>query len=400
MRVACVPIALAACFAPVVLADCIAAPAPVAATTPVGPPPSPPLAANAPSSASPIAGPPFLWSAPLKRGINLGDALDAPNEGDWGVVLQPSDFAAAKQAGFDHVRLPARFSAHAAATAPFTIDGAFLARVDWAIDQALSQGLAIIVDVHHYADLMDEPEQQHARFVGLWGQIAERERSRPQSVAFELCNEPNGKITADQWNTIMADALAVVRTTNPTRAVVLEGLGWASAKALRDSLKVPSGDRNLIGSFHMYQPILFTHQGASFMPEEFDTRGIVFPGPPPRPVEAGPGASRHGWAADWVKRYNEEPAATNPSSPARVTDDLDVAQSFAERMHLPVYMGEFGVIENADPKSRAGWTRLVRQEAERRGFGWAYWDDGGAFKIYDRKSRRYDASMRAALLEP
>ncbi|HXX66728.1 MAG TPA: cellulase family glycosylhydrolase [Polyangiaceae bacterium] len=383
-----------------VLAGCVTPPAPVAATSPSTPAPSAPVAAETITPPAPSTSPQPPLGAALKRGVNLGDALDAPSEGDWGVVLQPSDFVAAKRAGFDHVRLPARFSAHAAAAPPFSIDAAFFARVDWAIDEALSQGLAIVVDVHHYADLMDQPEQQHARFVGLWSQIAERERSRPRGVVFELCNEPNGKITADEWNAIMADALAVVRTTNPTRAVVLEGLGWASAKALRDSLRVPAGDPNLVGSFHMYQPILFTHQGASFMPEEFDTRGIVFPGPPAQPLEAGPGARRHAWAADWVKRYNEEPAATNPSSPARVIDELDVAHSFAERTRLPVYMGEFGVIENADPKSRAAWTRLVRTEAERRGFGWAYWDDGGAFKIYDRKSGEYDPRMRAALMEP
>lgn len=381
-----------------VLTGCVTPPAQV--VTPSSGPAAAPAVQTAPTIHQPSTALHPTWTIPLKRGINLGDALDAPSEGDWGVVLQPSDFVAAKQAGFDHVRLPARFSGHAGAAPPFTIESAFFARVDWAIDQALAQDLAIIVDLHHYADLMDQPEQQRARFVALWNQIAERERDRPPSVAFELCNEPNGKITADQWNAIMADALAAVRTTNPTRAVVLEGLGWASAKALRDSLKVPSGDPNLIGSFHMYQPILFTHQGATFMPEEFDTRGIVFPGPPPQPLEPGPGAQRHHWAADWVKRYSDEPAATNPNSPARVIDDLDVAQSFAERMRLPVYMGEFGCIQNADPKSRATWTRLVRQEAERRGFGWAYWDDGGAFKIYDRQSRQYDTSMLAALLEP
>jgi endoglucanase len=335
---------------------------------------------------------------PLKKGINLGDALDAPNEGEWGVVLQASDFAAARSAGFDHVRLPARFSGHAAPAPPFTIDESFLRRVDWAIDQALSQGLAVIVDLHHYLELMHQPEAEHARFVGLWRQIAERERQRPPSVVFELCNEPNGELTADQWNAILADALAVVRASNPTRAVVLEGLGWASARALRDTLKVPSGDPNLIGSFHMYQPMLFTHQGASWMPEEYDTQGVVFPGPPGKPLEPGPGARRHGWAVEWIKRYNETPAATNPASPARVVDDLEVARSFAERAGLPVYLGEFGVIEHADATSRAAWTRLVREEAERRGFGWAYWDDGGSFKIYDRKSGQYDPAMRAALL--
>ncbi|HEV8245996.1 MAG TPA: hypothetical protein VGP93_09520, partial [Polyangiaceae bacterium] len=56
------------------------------------------------------------------RGINLGDRLDAPKEGDWGPVLHETDFGFVAAAGFDHIRLPVRFNAHAAASAPFTLD--------------------------------------------------------------------------------------------------------------------------------------------------------------------------------------------------------------------------------------------------------------------------------------
>jgi len=367
---------------------------------PASPAAVPAAGATGPTATGSAAAVDASWSVPLKRGINLGDALDAPNEGDWGVVLQPADFVDAKKAGFDHVRLPTRFNGHALATPPFTIDGTFLSRVDWAIDQALSQGLAVVIDFSGYTDLMERPEEQRARFGGLWKQIAQREQSRPQSVVFELCNEPSGKLTANLWNEITAQVLAVVRSSNPMREVVLEGIQWGSAKGLRDSLKVPADDPHIVGSFHMYQPILFTHQGATFMPEEYDTTGITFPGPPARPIEPGLGAQRHGWAAEWIKRYNETPAATNPNSPARVLDELDLAEAFTQRTHLPVYMGEFGVIVNADPQSRAAWTRLVRTEAERRGFGWAYWDDGNAFEIRDRKSGRYDPNMLAALMAP
>src|ERR1700689_5117084 len=39
----------------------------------------------------------------LKRGMNFGDAMDAPNEGDWGWTISSSDFQAVRAAGFDHV---------------------------------------------------------------------------------------------------------------------------------------------------------------------------------------------------------------------------------------------------------------------------------------------------------
>ncbi|HZU83117.1 MAG TPA: glycoside hydrolase family 5 protein [Polyangiaceae bacterium] len=334
----------------------------------------------------------------LRRGFNLGNALDAPNEGDWGVVLAASDFVGIKQAGFDHVRLPARFSAHAAESAPYAISPDFLARVDWAIDNALANGLAIVLDFHHYKEMMERPDDNRARFVAIWRQLAERYRARPESVVFELLNEPSDKLTADQWNGTLAEALAAVRASNPTRAVVVEGIFWASAHNLRYTLKLPK-DPNLVGSFHMYQPILLTHQGASFMPPEYDTVGIVFPGPPSQPVSPGPGASRVDWVTKWLKRYNEQPAATNPSGPATIAEEMDLAQGFAEATHLPVYMGEFGCIDRADARTRELWVRETRKQAESRGFGWAYWDDGGAFKAYDRASRSWVPYLKSALLD-
>src|SRR5262249_17539398 len=69
----------------------------------------------------------------LGRGINLGNALEAPKEGDWGVTLKAEYFRAIKAAGFDTVRLPVNWAAHAGAEAPYTIDPAFAARVDWAV---------------------------------------------------------------------------------------------------------------------------------------------------------------------------------------------------------------------------------------------------------------------------
>src|SRR3712207_5003553 len=73
----------------------------------------------------------------LGRGINLGNALEAPNEGEWGVTLKADYFKRIKEAGFDTVRLPVKWSAHAAAAPPYAIDERFAERVDWAVDQAL-----------------------------------------------------------------------------------------------------------------------------------------------------------------------------------------------------------------------------------------------------------------------
>jgi len=331
------------------------------------------------------------------RGINLGNALDAPSEGAWGVRLSEAHFAIAHAAGLDHVRLPVRFSAHAGASAPYTIDETFFKRVDWAIDQALGHGLAVIVDLHHYMELMKEPEANADRFVALWSQIAARYKDRPASVAFELANEPNEKLTPDLLNKLHARALQVVRASNPTRKVIVDSYFWAGADYLKQ-LELPE-DPNLVASFHMYQPILFTHQGAPWMPPEFQTTGVLFPGPPKTPLEPVPAAKATGWVKQWFDGYNTQPLATNPSSPHAVADYFKLVDDYVASSHRQVYMGEFAALDTVDPTSRDTWLRLVRTEAERRHIGWAYWDDGGHNQALDVAHGSWLPALKHALFE-
>jgi len=329
--------------------------------------------------------------------MNLGNGLDAPSEGDWGVVLSERHFELVAAAGFDHVRLPVRFSAHARLDSPYTIQEPFFRRVDWAIDQALSRRLSVIVDLHHYVELMASPDDHEQRFVAIWAQIAHRYRDRPASVAFELLNEPSGKLTGSRWNALLARAIAAVRANNPSRTVIVDSCGFAAPQRLAE-LQVPTADGGLVGSFHNYEPFLFTHQGAPWMGPEYQTPGIVFPGPPIQPIEPAAGAREFDWVRDWIGRYNTQPTSTNPSGPSVVRRSFDLASEFIARTGLRTYMGEFAVIDNADALSRAAYVRAVRQEAQRRGIGWAYWDDGGKNRIVDVERGAWVQPLAEALL--
>src|SRR5262249_55714471 len=144
----------------------------------------------------------------LGRGINLGNALEAPKEGEWGVKLKAEYFQAIKQAGFDSVRLPVKWSAHAAKETPYTIDAEFAKRVDWAIDQATANQLNIVVNVHHYGEMDADPDANLPRLIGLWEQISTRYKDRPASVYFEFLNEPHDKLTEAKWNAAIPQLLA------------------------------------------------------------------------------------------------------------------------------------------------------------------------------------------------
>jgi len=301
----------------------------------------------------------------LGRGMNIGNALEAPREGAWGVVLKQEYFQAVKDAGFNSVRIPIQWSAHAEPDPPYTIDPAFFARIDWAIDQALSCGLTTAIDVHHYSKMDEDPVGNAPRLVSLWKQIAGRYHNRPAELFFELFNEPQNKFTDQQWNDVIPDLVQAIRETNPTRMVII-GPGYWNGLDHLPSLQIPEADRQIIVTFHYYKPLQFTHQAEAWMPGSAAWKGTKWGS-----------AQDH----DVLRR------------------DFDFAASWAREHQRPIYLGEFGASENADVESRVSWTSAVAREAERLGFSWSYWELCASFTVYDCAARRWNQPMLRALLD-
>jgi endoglucanase len=82
-----------------------------------------------------------------------------------------------------------------------------------------------------------------------------------------------------------------------------------------------------------------------------------------------------------------------------VFEHFDHAARYVQTSGKRVYLGEFGAIEHADEQSRVNYLWLVRTEAERRGIGWAYWDDGGKFKLMDPASGTLNQALHRALFD-
>ena len=219
----------------------------------------------------------FEANARLGRGINIGNSLDAPREGAWGVGLEAEYFDIIADAGFGHVRLPISWAGYADTEAPYLIpDGddptidhpdyrSIWERVDWAIDQAEAAGLNIIVNVHHYDAIHDDPRAEEARFLAMWEQIADRYVDAGEHVYFELLNEPNTTFDDEPelWNDLAAKSLAIVREQHPTRPVLIGPVGYNAIDRL-DDLVLPD-DPNIISTVHVYEPFDFTHQGATWV---------------------------------------------------------------------------------------------------------------------------------------
>lgn len=131
---------------------------------------------------------------------------------------------------------PVRFSGHGAIDAPFTVDEPFMARVEWCLDQAEANGLALVLAMSDYDDLQRSPPESAVRFAGLWRQVATRLAERPRSVVFDLLNQPNDTIAAT-WNGL-STAVSAIRESNPDRVVIVSGADWSAATAL-DALALP-----------------------------------------------------------------------------------------------------------------------------------------------------------------
>ena len=70
-------------------------------------------------------------------------------------------------------------------------------------------------------------------------------------------NEPNHQMTTNAWNQYLAEALAIIRASNPTRTVVI-GPAFSNSIDHLDELRLPAKDRNLIVTVHYYKPMDFT----------------------------------------------------------------------------------------------------------------------------------------------
>lgn len=302
----------------------------------------------------------------LGRGLNMGNCLEAPTEGAWGVRIQPGDFDNIRRAGFDSVRIPVRWSAHAAPQAPFAIDTAFAGRVEQVVREALGAGLAVILNVHHYEELDRDPLGHRDRLVGIWRQVSSRFKGFPDGLQLEVYNEPHAAHTAEIWNETLRLALAEIRRHHPTRAVHVGGVDWSQAHTL-GKLRLPEGDRHLIGHFHCYAPFAFTHQGAEWVPD----------------------------TERWVGRRWEGSDAER----AEVAQVLDTAAAWSRQTGRPVHLGEFGSYgKHADPASRERWTAFVAREAERRGISWNYWEYQAGFGVWDPRAGKWREPLLRSLI--
>jgi len=332
------------------------------------------------------------------HGVNLGNYLEAPPGESWGVQVAPDEFPQIKHEGFDHVRIPVGWQHYTGPGPDFTLDPQIFSKADYAVTNCLANGLAVMINIHHFDELDADPAGTTEEFLALWRQIAAHYASFPEKLAFELDNEPHQNATTALMNPIYARALAAIRESNPHRTIFVEPGEWGGIGQLKNLVLPP--DDNVIVSVHCYEPFFFTHQGATWTGGQTPVTGIQFPGPPATPLIPDPNLKLKPSMANWIHRYNTLPTAENPSSPLAFESKIRYVRAWSDYYGRPCHIGEFGAFTNADPASRAHFYAAFRQTAEAQQLGWAIWDWSAGFRYWDKKAGHPMPGMAEALFGP
>jgi endoglucanase len=159
---------------------------------------------------------------------------------------------------------------------------------------------------------------------------------------------------------------------------------WQSA-ATFDQLRVPENDKNLILSFHMYEPFLLTHHQASWTGIKDYKGPITYPG----------------------RLVKEEDIRQLPQEVAKVVSNntlfydkqkmeahFEKPIAVAKKYGLPLYCGEWGCLSTVPEEARLQWYKDVRAVLEKHNIAWANWDYKGSFGIINQRQEQQPELIR------
>lgn len=299
--------------------------------------------------------------AQMKRGVNIvgyDPIWQDPAKGRF----KPRHFKIIKDGGFDTVRI--NLYGFRQMNEQLVLNPGWFKTLDGLVEEALKQDLNIVLDEHDYERCPDDTTRCRQLVLAFWSQVAEHYRNAPEKVVFEILNEPN-RAMDKVWNSILAEALANIRKTNPTRNVVIGPAFWNNISHLPE-LQLPKDDRHIIVTVHYYEPHEFTHQGASWGdPEWRKLSGIR-------------------WGT--------------PTDLAKLDENFDKAQAWAKANDRPILLGEFGAYDKAPQEDRIKYTAAVARAAEKRGWAWTYWQFDSNFIVYDIDKDAWNTPIYKALV--
>lgn len=240
---------------------------------------------------------------------------------------------------------------------------AVLCSIDHYLEACLSRNLHLSLNLHRAPgycinrndlerhNLWTDPIAQDA-FVFLWETFARRYQGiSPAQLSFDLLNEPPSVgqygLTRANHAALIRRTVAAIRTIDPARAIVINGLGGGH-------LAMPElADVGVVHSGRGYQPMPISHHGAEW-----------WPGHASAPAPAYPGQRWDGrvWDRDTLREFY---------APWRAV----------EAVGAQVHIGECGCYIKTPNDIALRWLRDLFGVYAEFGWGFALWNFEGDFGI-------------------
>ena len=330
----------------------------------------------------------------IQRGTNLSHWLSQSEERGEArkMHIQEDDFIRLDSLGFDFVRIPideVQFWDEEGNKLPEAWD-----LLTFAVDQCIKHHLRAIVDLHiirsHYFNAVNEggsnantlftSEKAQQDLIEMWYQLSDVLKGYSNdSVAYEFMNEPVAD-DHEQWNQLIAKVHKALREREPQRTLVVGSNLWQGYETMK-YLKVPEGDKNIVLSFHYYNPMLLTHYGAWWTPVGKYTGKVNYPGVliSKEDYEAAP---------DTLKK-ELEPYLTQVWDIDKIRADFKDAIEVAKKYDLQLFCGEWGVYEPVDRELAYKWTKDMLTVFKENAIAWTTWCYDADFGFWDQKKHTF-----------
>lgn len=307
----------------------------------------------------------------IKRGTNIAHWLSqSKTRGEErSTFFTRKDVEYIKSAGFDHIRLPV--DEEQLWDSSGNREDAAFALLDSCMQWVSDNNLKIVLDLHilrsHYFNADEKPlwtkTDEQDKFIVLWKDLSSFVGKWPKGMlAYEFMNEPVAD-NSEQWNVLLNRVSDSIRSWEKERVLVIGSNRFQSVNTF-DSLRVPANDKNILLSFHFYEPFHLTHYKASWTKlKDFDGQ-VQYPG---QIVVNGKGD-------DETRVYNRDTLEKMMAKPIKLADSLG----------LPLYCGEFGVIDGAPSDAKIAWYRDLVAIFEKHNIAYANWNyKSGSFGVVD-----------------
>lgn len=230
-----------------------------------------------------------------------------------------------------------------------------LAFIDDAIKALNHAGLLVLWDLHDNGQLkLDQSSESRQKLVTFWKQIAKHYKgSSETSIVFEIVNEPTFMGNPREWFSTQQEAVNAIREIDPKRTIMVTPNLWSGIDAL--CAMKPLAQKNLIYTYHCYDPFFFTHQGAGWAGDpQKSLKSVPFPSSPDAVSAILPqNDSKYESNLKWYgeQRYDAK----------YLRSRIEKAVQWGKTHGVPTLLGEFGAYPPVAPvDSRGRWFAAMR----------------------------------------